>query len=144
MAQNTIRNSNDVRTPETNPSETMTILQIPSSASLTLLSPANLSFGGGINDDVLVKLGVEPSLTVREAAGILRWSYWKARRYFSRVEGICVCYQPKRYKRAYRTFTIPISVFAREWQKMTGQQPESTQLIRQRLLTLVQVERTSK
>jgi AraC-like DNA-binding protein len=136
MAQNGIRNSNDVNTPETNPSETETIMQIPNSATLTALSQPNLSIGGGINNSVLVKLGVEPSLTVREAAGILRWSYWKARRYFRRVEGICVCYQPRRYKRAYRTFTIPISIFAREWQKMTGQQPESTQLIRQRLLTL--------
>src|SRR5258707_8067208 len=54
---------------------------------------------------VLFELGVEPSLTVLEAAAILRWSYWKARRYFSQVDGICVSYQPKRYKRPYRTFT---------------------------------------
>ena len=48
---------------------------------------------------VLFDLGVEPSMTVNEAAAILRWSYWKARRYFSQVEGICVSYRPKRYKR---------------------------------------------
>ncbi len=29
---------------------------------------------------VLFDLGVEPSMTVNEAAAILRWSYWKARR----------------------------------------------------------------
>ena len=90
----------------------------------------------GIND-LLFKLGVEPSLTVREAAAVLRWSYWRARRYFSHVDGICVCYRPKRYKRPYRMFTIPVSIFAREWQKMTGQQPESTEMIRQRLLSMV-------
>src|SRR5215468_1292208 len=70
-------------------------------------------------DHLLFELGVEPSMTVHEAAAILRWSYWKARRYFRQVEGICVCYRPKRYKRPYRTFTIPLSIFAREWQKMT-------------------------
>lgn len=88
-------------------------------------------------DQLLFQLGVEPSLTVREAAAVLRWSYWKARRYFSQVEGICVYYRPKRYKRAYRMFTIPVSIFAREWQKMTGQPPESAEMIRQRLLGLV-------
>ncbi len=71
-------------------------------------------------------------MTVNEAAAILRWSYWTARRYFSQVEGICVSHRPKRYKRLYRTFTIPLSVFAREWQKMTGREPESTEIIRQR------------
>jgi len=84
---------------------------------------------------ILFKLGVEPSLTVREAAAVLRWSSSKARRYFRKVEGICVCYQAKRFKRAYRTFTIPVSVFAREWQKMTGRQPESAEIIRERLIT---------
>ena len=87
---------------------------------------------------LLFDLGVEPSMTVNEAAAVLRWSYWKARRYFSRVEGICVSYQPKRYKRPYRTFTIPLSVFAREWQKMTGREPESTEIIHQRVALAVQ------
>ncbi len=87
---------------------------------------------------VLFELGVEPSLTVLEAAAILRWSYWKARRYFSQVDGICVSYQPKRYKRPYRTFTIPISVFAREWQKMTGHQPEAAHVLRHRLALAIQ------
>ena len=87
---------------------------------------------------VLFDLGVEPSMTVNEAAAVLRWSYWKARRYFSQVEGICVSYRPKRYKRPYRTFTIPLSVFAREWQKMTGREPESTEIIRQRVALAVQ------
>jgi AraC-like DNA-binding protein len=83
---------------------------------------------------ILFTLGVEPSLTVREAAAVLRWSSSKARRYFRKVEGICICYQPKRFKRAYRTFTIPVSVFAREWQKMTGRQPEAAEIIRERLM----------
>ena len=68
-----------------------------------------------------------------EAAAVLRWPYWKARRYFRQVEGICVSYQPKRYKRPYRTFTIPLSVFTREWQKMTGREPESTEIIHRRI-----------
>lgn len=87
---------------------------------------------------MLFELGVEPSLTVLEAAAILRWSYWKARRYFSQVDGICVSYQPKRYKRPYRTFTIPISVFAREWQKMTGHEPEAAHVLRHRLALAIQ------
>lgn len=87
---------------------------------------------------LLFDLGVEPSMTVNEAAAILRWSYWKARRYFSQVEGICVSYRPKRYKRPYRTFTIPLSVFAREWQKMTGREPESMDIIHRRIALAVQ------
>ena len=87
---------------------------------------------------VLFDLGVEPSMTVNEAAAILRWSYWKARRYFSQVEGICVSYRPKRYKRPYRAFTIPLSVFAREWQKMTGREPESAEIIHRRIALAVQ------
>jgi hypothetical protein len=85
---------------------------------------------------VLIELGVEPTLTVNEAAAILRWSYWKARRYFGQVEGICVSYRPKRYKRPYRSFTIPVTVFAREWQKMTGREPEASDTIRRRLVTI--------
>jgi len=87
---------------------------------------------------VLLDLGVEPSMTVNEAAVILRWSYRKARSYFSQVEGICVSYRPKRYKRPYRTFTIPRSVFAREWQKMTGRELESTEIIHRRIALAVQ------
>lgn len=95
---------------------------------------------GGANavDYLLFELGVEPSMTVNEAASILRWSYWKARRYFSQVEGICVSYRPKRYKRPYRTFTIPLSVFTREWQKMTGHEPEAADVIRRRLAVAIQ------
>ena len=77
-------------------------------------------------------------MTVHEAAAVLRWSYWKARRYFSQVEGICVSYRPKRYKRPYRTFTIPLSIFAREWQKMTGHEPEAAEVIRRRLALATQ------
>jgi hypothetical protein len=36
----------------------------------------------GTVPELLFELGVEPSLTIREAATILRWSYWKARRHF--------------------------------------------------------------
>lgn len=109
---------------------------VPSQTEQQTVSLDPARFTGDVKG-LLFQLGVEPSLTVREAAAVLRWSYWKARRYFSQVEGICVCYRPKRYKRAYRMFTIPISIFAREWQKMTGQPPESAEMIRQRLLGLV-------
>jgi hypothetical protein len=96
--------------------------------------------GASVNglSNLLFELGVEPSLTVHEAADILRWSYWKTRRYFSQVDGICVSYRPKRYKRPYRSFTIPISIFAREWQKMTGHEPEASDVIRQRLALAIQ------
>jgi hypothetical protein len=93
--------------------------------------------------ELLFHLGVEPSLTVHEAATILRWSYWKARRYFSQVEGICVSYRPKRYKRPYRAFTIPVTVFTREWQKMTGHEPEAADVIRHRLAAAIQKEARS-
>jgi len=89
-------------------------------------------FAAGLKN-LLFELGIEPTLTVHEAAGILRWSYWKARRYFSQVDGICVSYRPKRYKQPYRTFTIPVSIFAHEWQKMTGHEPEAVEVIRHRL-----------
>jgi hypothetical protein len=87
--------------------------------------------------NLLFELGIEPTITVHEAAAILRWSYWKARRYFSQVDGICVSYRPKRYKRPYRTFTIPVSIFAREWQTMTGHQPEAVEVIRHRLAVAI-------
>ncbi len=83
--------------------------------------------------DVLFELGIEPSLTLQEAAELLRWSYWKARRYFRQVDGICISSKPKRFKRPYRTFTIPASVFAREWQRMTGREPESQETLRRRI-----------
>lgn len=136
MRQSSLKDADRMKLPEAN---TDRIIQFPNAVALnaepqaTLPAPPSLV---GVNQ-VLFKLGVEPSLTVREAAAMLRWSYSKARRYFRQVEGICVCYQRKRYKRSYRTFTIPVSIFAREWQKMTGQQPESSHIIRQRLVTLV-------
>ena len=91
----------------------------------------------GVLNNLLFELGIEPTMTVHEAAAILRWSYWKARRYFSQVDGICVSYRPKRYKRPYRTFTIPVSIFAREWQKMTGHEPEAVEAIRGRLAVAI-------
>jgi hypothetical protein len=99
-------------------------------------SDRTADFEGGLKD-VLFELGIEPTMTVHEAAAILRWSYWKARRYFSQVDGICVSYRPKRYKRPYRTFTIPVSIFAREWQKMTGHEPEAVEAIRGRLAVAI-------
>ena len=104
-------------------------------SSVDPFTPANKlpdAIVSGLNN-LLFELGVEPSPTVHEAAAILRWSYWKARRYFSQVDRICVSYRPKRYKRPYRTFTIPVSVFAGEWQKMTGHEPEAADAIRHRL-----------
>jgi hypothetical protein len=117
------------------------------SATPCLTTPEHRDQPGAVADDnrtgvaldqLLFELGVEPSLTVNEAAAILRWSYWKARRYFRQVEGICVSYRPKRYKRPYRTFTIPLSIFAREWQKMTGHEPEAAEVIRRRLAGAIQ------
>ena len=113
-------------------------LKLPSdSRSREFERPVEVKTAGPFND-LLFELGVEPSLTLQEAAAILRWSYWKARRYFSQVDGICVSYQPKRYKRPYRTFTIPVSVFAREWQKMTGHEPEAAHVLRHRVALAIQ------
>ena len=111
--------------------------------SVSSLADSNTTDGGqyettGVIRNLLFELGVEPTLKVQEAAAILRWSYWKARRHFSNVDGIYVSYRPKRYKRPYRTFAIPVSVFAREWQKMTGQQPEARGAIRNRLGLAIQ------
>lgn len=115
--------------------------------SLALLSPSQAAFTGTVGsrtpetesrlEDLLLQLGVEPTMTVQEAATIMRWSYWKARRYFCQVEGICVSHRPKRYKRPYRVFTIPVSIFAREWQKMTGHEPEPAEIIRHRVATAI-------
>jgi hypothetical protein len=44
----------------------------------------------------------------------------------------------KRYNRPYRSFTIPLSIFAREWQKMTGHEPEAGEVIRRRLAVAIQ------
>jgi hypothetical protein len=101
-------------------------------AKQTAPNDASADSAGDIKG-LLFELGVEPTLTVHEAAATLRWSYWKARRYFSQVDGICISHRPKRYKRSYRTFTIPVSIFAREWQKMTGHEPEAVEVIRHRL-----------
>ena len=112
-------------------------------APLALLNTSQVTFTGtGASrtpesesslKDLLLQLGVEPTMTVKEAATIMRWSYWKARRYFCQVDGICISHRPKRYKRPYRVFTIPVSIFAREWQKMTGHEPEPAEMIRHRL-----------
>ena len=61
---------------------------------------------------------VEPVMTVAEAARILRWSYDSGRRYFRDLPGVLVKFQPKRYKRPYKHYMIPKSVFQREWDKM--------------------------
>jgi len=37
----------------------------------------------------------------------------------------------------YRTFTIPVSIFAHEWQKMTGHEPEAVEAIRHRLAVAI-------
>lgn len=91
---------------------------------------------GGLKN-LLFELGIEPTLTVHEAAAILRWSYWKARRYFSQVDGICVSYRPNRYKRPYRTFTIPVSIYCPRVAKMTGHEPEAVEVIRHRLAVAI-------
>jgi hypothetical protein len=62
----------------------------------------------------------EQLITIKEAASALRWSYDSVRRYFKDQPGVLVRHQPKRYKRTYRTYMIPISVFRREWNKMAG------------------------
>jgi hypothetical protein len=112
-----------IRAIRPNPDSSVYPVPPTTSPEQTAVGPESQSTASGL-DKLLFELGVEPSMTVNEAAAILRWSYWKARRYFSQVEGICVSYRPKRYKRPYRTFTIPLSIFAREWQKMTGYEPE--------------------
>jgi hypothetical protein len=61
---------------------------------------------------------VEPILTIAEVARHLRWSYDTTRRYFKDLPGVLVRYQPKRYKRPYKAYMIPRSVFQREWNKM--------------------------
>ena len=125
-----------IRTVPTNP-DAPARPGIASSAVAQIVGAVDGQKAGNGLDQLLFQLGVEPSMTVNEAAAVLRWSYWKARRYFSQVEGICVSYRPKRYKRAYR-FTIPLSIFAREWQKMTGHEPESADIIRRRLAPSIQ------
>jgi hypothetical protein len=60
-------------------------------------------------DPLRIVEGVEPLLTVKEAAALLRWSPDSARRYFKDLPGVLVKYQPKRHKRAYRHYMIPKS-----------------------------------
>jgi hypothetical protein len=63
---------------------------------------------------------VEPLYTVAEVAGALRISYDSARRYFKDLPGVLVRFTPRRYRRSYRTYMIPRSVFQREWEKMAS------------------------
>ena len=63
---------------------------------------------------------IEPLMTLREAAAALRCSYDTARRSFKDQPGVLVRYQPKRYKRPYKAYMIPLSVFRREWNRMAG------------------------
>jgi hypothetical protein len=64
--------------------------------------------------------GFEPLYTLREVASLLRWHPDTVRRYFKNVPGVLVKYQAKRYKRPYRQYMIPKSVFQREWNRMAG------------------------
>jgi hypothetical protein len=48
--------------------------------AINIQNPSEPQTGEGLRQ-LLFDLGVEPSLTVNEAAAVLRWSYWKARRY---------------------------------------------------------------
>jgi hypothetical protein len=63
---------------------------------------------------------VEPLYTVAEVAGALRISYDSARRYFKDLPGVLVRFTPHRYRRSYRTYMIPRSVFQQEWEKMAS------------------------
>jgi hypothetical protein len=69
--------------------------------------------------------GVESVLTITEAAALLRWSYDTVRRYFKDQPGVLVKFRPKRYKRPYKQYKIPVSVFQREWQRMASYNAES-------------------
>jgi hypothetical protein len=62
--------------------------------------------------------GIEPVLTIAEAAALLPWSYDSVRRYFKDLPGVLVKFQPRRYKRPYKQYMIPQSVFQREWNAM--------------------------
>lgn len=64
--------------------------------------------------------GIEPVLTISEAAVMLRWSVDSVRRYFQNLPGVLVKVQPKRYTRQHRRYKIPLSVFRREWDKMAA------------------------
>ena len=67
--------------------------QLPVASALTVLATqaaANVArsdqtadSAGGLKN-LLFELGIEPTLTVHQAAAMLRWSYWKARRYFNK------------------------------------------------------------
>jgi hypothetical protein len=60
----------------------------------------------------------EPLLSVAEVAVRFRVSYDSARRYFKDLPGVLVFFHPRRYKRPYRIYKIPRSVFQREWQRL--------------------------
>ena len=62
----------------------------------------------------------EDLLTVKETAAALRWSYDTARRYFQNQPGVLVRFRPNRYKRPYKVYMIPRSVFEREWNRMAS------------------------
>jgi hypothetical protein len=68
---------------------------------------------------------IEPLLTIAEVADLLRWSYDSARRFFKDLPGVLVKYQQRRYKRPYRQYMIPKSVFLREWQTMKAHNASS-------------------
>jgi len=62
----------------------------------------------------------EPLLTLTEVARSLRWSYDSARRYFRHLPGVLVKQHVSRFKRPYRIYMVPASVFRREWAKMAA------------------------
>ena len=68
---------------------------------------------------------IEQVLPIAEAATVLRWSYDSVRRYFKDLPGVLVKFQPKRYRRPYKLYMIPKSVFQREWDKMATFNAES-------------------
>jgi hypothetical protein len=70
--------------------------------------------------DPTITEGIEPVLTIAEVATLLRWSYDSVRRYFKDLPGVLVKFQPKRYRRPYRQYMIPKSVFQREWSRMAS------------------------
>ena len=62
--------------------------------------------------------GLERVYKVAEVAQMLRWSSDSVRRYFKDLPGVLVKYQPRRYKRPYRSLMIPESVVQQQWNKM--------------------------
>jgi hypothetical protein len=64
--------------------------------------------------------GVEKLHTIAEVATALRVSYDSARRMFKDLPGVLVRVKPSRYRRIYRVYLIPESVFRREYQRMAS------------------------